>query len=983
MLHEDSSFALALKQAVMAQAADEGRIVDAAELTDAALIRMVENDPNILALANAELARRSESVNVPGSSVDAQEILGKAQQQTIVNETEVPTKATSLGDPVGNAVSPSDNASENGLPAITLTSKTVANDVDSKPGAATSSEVPLFTSRPHPYVNVPALDELYSQVTNSKAVLERFGSSIFRAGTGNSDNLPMDMPVGPDYVVGPGDGLKIELWGGISERLQRVVDREGRVALPEIGTVLVAGRNLAEVQETVQSTLRTQFRDLQAEISLTRLRTMRIYVVGDVQRPGAYDISSLSTPLNALYAAGGPTLRGSMRTLRHYRGSELVQEVDLYDLLLRGVRSGLRRLESGDTVLVPPLSGEISLEGMVRRPAIYELRGEKNLAEVLQLAGGVLPSGTMRHIEVERVAAHDKRTMLKVDLPESSDQHVIAAALSSFAIQDGDKVRISPIVPYSYKSVYLDGHVFRPGKYPWHEGMTVRDLISSFSDLLPEPYRAHAEIIRLNPPEYRPQIIGFRLGGALDGAEIAKLTLLPFDTVRVFGRYEFEDAPMITVSGEVRKPGTHQTSGETHLRDAVFLAGGLTPDALLDNTHVFRRVDGSNVRVLSADLRKVLAGDAIENFLLMPRDQVVVHRNIAKLDPAVVYVRGQVAAPGKYPLGEGMTASELVKLAGGFRRSAYTDKADLARFKVNTGSNSVQTETLQVAIAKAISGDSTADVTLRDGDVLSIRQISGWEDIGADITIHGQVAHPGTYGISPGEKLSSVIKRAGGLYSGAYPAGTVLKRVQVKEVAEKSKAELIRRLEAAMAEGPEYAPGIRAEEQLAIARTLKQQQEQVIAKLKNQEVDGRLVIRISGDLNKWENTVDDIELRDGDVLVIPKRPSFVLVSGQVYNSAALNYVPGKDAGWYLRKAGGATSLANKKDIFVVRADGSVVGRGSGGWWKGDVLSTTVQPGDTIVVPEKVLSSNSVWRTLAGSAQILSALAITAKLVAGL
>ena len=175
----------------------------------------------------------------------------------------------------------------------------------------------------------------------------------------------MDLPVGPDYVLGPGDGLSIELWGGVSQRLQRTVDREGRVALPEVGSVLVAGRTLGDVQNLVQATLRTQFRELQADVSLARLRTVRVYVVGDVQNPGAYDVSSLSTPLNALYVAGGPTSRGSLRLLKHYRGNDLVQEVDIYDLLLHGVKGDIHRLENGDTVMVPPLGPEITIEGMV------------------------------------------------------------------------------------------------------------------------------------------------------------------------------------------------------------------------------------------------------------------------------------------------------------------------------------------------------------------------------------------------------------------------------------------------------------------------------------------------------------------------------------------------------------------------------------------------------------------------------------------
>ena len=202
---------------------------------------------------------------------------------------------------------------------------------------------------------------------------------IFENGSGNLDQLPMDLPAGPEYVLGPGDGLNIDLWGSVSQRLHRVVDRQGQLSLPEIGSIQVSGHELGDVQRMVQSALRSQYRQLEANLSLDKLRTVRVYVVGDVQRPGAYDVSSLSTPLNALYEAGGPTTKGSMRIVRHYRGNLLVENVDLYDLMLHGVQSGMQRLESGDTVLVPPIGQEITIEGMVRRPAIYELAGEKSL----------------------------------------------------------------------------------------------------------------------------------------------------------------------------------------------------------------------------------------------------------------------------------------------------------------------------------------------------------------------------------------------------------------------------------------------------------------------------------------------------------------------------------------------------------------------------------------------------------------------------
>src|SRR6202041_2147956 len=218
---------------------------------------------------------------------------------------------------------------------------------------------------------------MFVQAVTPPTTPRRFGSEVFENGTRDPQLIPIDLSVGPDYGAGPGDGAPIDLWGGLSQRFFRTVDREGRVSLPEAWPVLVSGAPLADVQENLQQILRTQFRDVSAEVSLARLRTIRVYEVGDVANPGAYDISSLSTPLNALFAAGGPTPKGSLRIVKHYRGNQLVQEVDLYDLLLRGVKTNLARLDNGDTVLVPPVGPQVTVEGMVRRPAVYELKDEK------------------------------------------------------------------------------------------------------------------------------------------------------------------------------------------------------------------------------------------------------------------------------------------------------------------------------------------------------------------------------------------------------------------------------------------------------------------------------------------------------------------------------------------------------------------------------------------------------------------------------
>lgn len=824
--------------------------------------------------------------------------------------------------------------------------------------------------RPNPYADVPSLYELYAQYSAKSGPLTRFGIDVFRNGTGNFENLPMDMPVGPEYVLGPGDGLNIDLWGGVSQRLQRVVDRQGRVSLPEAGVVEVAGRNLGDVQHLVQSVLRTQFRDVEADVSLSRLRTVRVYVVGDVERPGAYDVSSLSTPLNAVYEAGGPTSRGSLRILKHSRGNQLVQEIDVYDLLLHGIGSELKGLQPGDTILVPPLGPEITVEGMVRRPAIYELGKENNLAEVLELAGGVLQSGTLRHVDVERVEAHLSRTMLRLDIPEDDKQEAVTQALENFKVQDGDKIKISPILPYANKTVYLEGHVFHPGKFAYRDGMKVTDIIKSYSDVLPEPYKRHAEIIRLSPQDYMPTVIAFNLDEALAGKD-QNLVLKPFDTVRVFSRFDFEDPPVITVNGQVRDPGDHLTNGATYLRDAVYLAGGATPDAQLNDAQVFRKTQDGKLKVISVDLSKALTGDEANNILLEPKDRVFIHKNLTKFDPPTVKIEGEVERPGKYPLGEEMLATDLVRVAGGLKRGAFTELADMTRYEIEHGTN-VAGEHQTIPIGRAMAGEPDTDVRLHDGDVLTIRQVTGWNDVGATITVKGEVLHPGTYGIREGERLSSILKRAGGLRGDAFPYGAVFERTQVRDIEAKSRAQLVSEVQE-QGSALRQAPANDEDQKLAKQAALMQWQT-TLERLQKTPPTGRLVIHISKDMKHWAGTPADIEVRAGDAIYIPKRPSLVMVDGAVYNPTAVSYKPGKSAGWYLRQAGGPTNSANKKAVFVIRGDGSVVG-GSGGLFSGSAEKATLLPGDMVVVPEKGFSANTRWKNVLQASQLAYAVGI--------
>ncbi len=755
--------------------------------------------------------------------------------------------------------------------------------------ATSSTDVPAVVHEPTP-LDLQSMRDLYAQIPNGAVRLQRFGSDVFvnRAlpatarGVSGVDT-PLDVPIGPDYVLGSGDKLAIDLWGGVTQTIVRTVDRDGRILLPEAGAIQVAGLTLGKAQDLIEAALKQQFRDAQVSVTVSGLRTVRVYIVGDVQRPGGYDISSLATPLSALYAAGGPTAVGSLRTLHHYRGQQLVEDVDLYDFLLHGIRNGSARFESGDTLLVPPAGPQVAVSGAVKRQAIYELKsGQATLAEVIADAGGFTAAASLNHIRVERIDASGERvtvTPLGNDGQSPQAEHEVIA---SFAVKDGDRIRVEPILPYSQRAVYLAGHVVRPGRRAFTDGMRLSDVLHSYQDMLPEP-AAHAEVVRLVPPDLHAETIDFNVPDVLIGN--TNLDLKPFDTIRIFGRYQV-DSPTVTILGEVLRPGA-------------------------------------------------------------------------------------------FPMSNGMTAAQLVRMAGGFKRDALVQTADLTSYVVKSGDQIVQSLST-VQIGTAVAGtDPNADVALKPGDILTIHQITNWADIGESVTISGQVRFPGSYGFQDGERLSSVLRRAGGMLPTAYPIGAVLVRARVRDLEQSSRDELIRQIETNSA-AARLSPGISGAG--GGVQLIKEQQDQVIADLKSHPPTGRMVIHISADIDSWANTPADIELRRDDELTIPKQPGFVLVTGQVYNVTALTFTPGKSAAWYLGRAGGVNTTANRKEIFIIRANGSVIGRHSGGFGN-SVLATSLNPGDVVVVPQKIIGGSLFWRNLLSTGQLAASIAITAGVAA--
>ena len=866
------------KAEIVSQLRDRGYNVSERDITDDRLFSQIRSDDRVRQLAANELAKHGFGPPQENEQMPDEQIVPSGQQPTPQNNQQMGQQ----GGQQNNQSFPQSTQRQGTAGQQGVQGQRGMNG-QARPRRPQNEKGP--TQEQYPLRNLPALRDLYTQATVDETKLERFGAALFRNSAAVADKSTLSVPVGPDYILGPGDELVIDYWGTSSQHIQRSVDREGRVSIPEAGSVVVAGRTLGEVEQTVQKMLSHQLRGISVDVTLGKLRTVRVYVVGDVKNPAAYDISSLSTALSALIAAGGPTETGSYRTVKHFRGKALVEEVDLYDLMLKGVSSSEVHIESGDSILVPPLGPQVTVAGKVRRPAIYELRKEQTLDQILDLAGGVPVTGELSRIRVERVQAHERKEMMSVNVSGGAGTQAADDAFKRFRIQDGDIVTVLPILPYSNRAVYLEGHVFRPGKSSFKDGEKVTDLVSSYDDLLPEP-ADRAEIVRLHLPDFTPFVIPFNLPDVLS-KKVEAPSLEPFDTVRIFGRYE-TDGPKVAIFGEVMRPG-------------------------------------------------------------------------------------------EYPLSERMTAADLLRMAGGFKRSAYQQAADLTSYSVIDGDH-VDLDHRDIPIGRALAGEADTDVLLKPGDVLTIRQIGGWNDIGGAVSVTGEVTHPGRYGIQRGEHLSSILKRAGGFSSEAYPYAAILDRAQVREAAAKSREEMVTQIQGQTIGAP-GSTGSTSSSSSRNNNALAQERErqQLLAKLKQLQPNGRLSIHVTSQIEKWEGTPSDVEVRAGDTLYIPKRPTFVMVAGQVYSPIAITFSAGKHAGWYLKQAGGPTSLANKKEIFVVRANGTVVGRGSGDWWSGNVLGTTLQAGDTVFVPEKGAGSG-IYKNLAQTISLLSGAAVAVSVI---
>ena len=830
--------------------------------------------------------------------------------------------------------------------------------------------------------------------------LELFGYDIFT--TVATTFAPVEgIPVPQNYRIGPGDNLVVQLYGKRNVEYKLVVTRDGNILVPEYGPVNVAGLNFDEAEQLITEGFERRVIGARAVVTMGQLRTIQIRLTGDVVQPGVYTVGGLSTLIDALLTTGGVRNTGSLRNIQLFRAGERIATLDLYDLLLRGTTGEDIYLAHNDTIFVPALGPVVYVGGDVQRPAIYELKNESNVGQVLQMAGGLLPTASLADSHIERIQRTGSRTLL--DFANAGNE----SAIRKLRVRNGDLLRILPLEDNLEDVVLLSGHVERPGGYQYFPGMRVSQLLAGTDALLPGADVDFLLVRREHPTTLRIEVLYTRLldaiekpGGAADLPLMARDELVVFNLATSRERSvsnivkelevqatDYRPARVIETYGSVRFPGRLPLQENARLLDVTAMSGGLKSGAELHYGVIARTQHPSrDIEILPFSLAGALADPASEhNLYIAPGDRVyffdededrsnLIAAELQRLreqagfgaEEKLVTVLGEVRHSGTYPLVIGMRASDLLCSAAGLTRKAYGVSAELSRISYReNGDNTTEHQRLESRELLQICGlqrqylrgniseieyrsaylNELTNPRLEPMDQLAFVEKSGWVER-ATVTLSGEVEHPGIYAIDRGETLCSVMRRAGGLTEDAYSFGAVFTRESVRELQQETIDALHDQLDDLMVD-LSLSHSFNNSDKYAPEWAGKQDYLKTIRQLERAEANGRMVIDLDRAMNCRARF--DIALEDGDMLTVPTLPDYVQVAGQVYVPTSHLFEADRTISDYVEMSGGHTLLGRLKHTYVVQANGEVLN------YKGSRTSErlarkTVQPGARIYVP---------------------------------
>lgn len=887
----------------------------------------------------------------------------------------------------------------------------------------------------------PVVNARRQQSTSPKQPLEElrpFGERFFAAGT-TGFTPPSDLPVPADYIVGVGDTVDLRVFGKENRLYQLPVERNGVITLPDIGPITVAGMSFETMGKVVLERIAKQKIGIEATVSMGPLRSIQIFVMGDVKNPGAYTTDALTTAVNALLMGGGIKSTGSMRKIEIRRQGKTVARLDLYDAMLAGGNRGDMRLQSGDTIFVPPVGPRAGVSGDVLRPAIYELLNEKNADDLIRLAGGLLPTAHPANAKVDRIGSEGKRQTIDISLT--------AITQRKLELRNGDIIHIPPVLARQEKTVNLAGSVERPGTYEWKEGLHLGQIIPSFDALKRSAYRAFAVIERTDEATGLRNLRAINLLSIVRGQHTE--VLHPEDRVIVLSQSEVDFLSSASVqfilAGRLPPTATYPLGGalvaesiglKPKSDDAIARAGGSADGSqtkgadgrsLSSNTAIRAaqeawtpiqataqanslnppnqpipqgNISGQPQQLASnslgqlnpneepardpnhcqglVDLADIVHREGTERFrssLLFSNSETDKIRLVRTqqcpqifdenptLLPFVlentVMVRGEVKYPGVLPTAAGMPLDAALNARGGLTNEADLQGIEVSRLaSTKSGKALVKRELLTQK-------DQLDKVTVQPGNIVLVRKRASDLETGV-VRLAGEFSHPGTYEIRRGEKLSDLIARAGGLTNAAYPYGTVFLRQSVKEEKKQYYHKAAEELQSSMifALTRQTSTGAQAAATSLVTNLMNQ--------LKTIDPSGRMVVEADPTVLQVRPELD-VVLEAGDEVHIPRRPSSIMVMGEVLNPGAVQFQSGKRASDYISAVGGLTKLADESRIFAILPNGSAEPLKTSSW---NFQPKLLPPGTVIYVSREALPTTNTDMMLL-SLQLLKDLALSA------
>ncbi len=786
------------------------------------------------------------------------------------------------------------------------------NSVYIDPGISSARNSTQRTERPPATPEDPITDLQRLARSSTGEVLPIYGRDFFQ--NVPSTFAPGDELAAPsDYIIGPQDVLLVRLWGPETFNSQLTVDRSGSIYIPKVGAIHVAGLRFDELHKQIQDAMNRVYRNYNLTVNLGSLRSIQVYVVGEARRPAAYTVSSLSTVLNVLFVSGGPNVRGSMRRIQIRRNGTTLPEFDLYDIVLRGDKSRDVRLESGDVLFIPPVGPQAVLAGSVRHPAIYEIKNENTLKDLLDLAGGFSATGAPSTLSLDRIDPTNTRQTLTIP---------VDAADLAMSLHDGDVIFAGHISAGYTKTVTLRGNVANPGRFAWHSGMRLNEILPDRMALLTNEYWVERNRLGVPTPLFEP----------LTDAQTTRLQ---------------EESRSGTVNPSRQDDRSYPNAQNLDLSDST-QASNLTTDNLkATQNSVTSRTTSDSARNLGQ------VGPAVGGVAAAPDpEEITAARNFDAMQ----------AAGMRSPLNR-------VQIPAPEINWSY---AVIERLDPNTLKSSLVPFNLGRLVQEH---DPSQNLELQPGDIVTIlsqRDIPVSLDAQTRyIRLEGEFVSPGVYSSNPGETLADVVRKAGGLTPRAYLYGSSFLRDSARVFQQQHLDEYITQLSADM----DRALAVRSVSS-GLDPTSITEQRNIISRLRSLRATGRIILAFSPD-SKGTDSIPSLQLENGDVFRVPATPVTISVIGAVHGQNVFLYDSKAKFADYLRLAGNTNRVADKKEVFIIRADGSILDRTQTKTaFSNHFDSEALFPGDSIVIPEKLIRPSAV-RQLLDYSQILSSFGFAA------